>query len=67
MARSHAFKPGHPLVFWAFILVLVFLFYTGTRAMITRNDCDSVSNGVKHWKVVPGEWVCTSGTVTFDN
>jgi hypothetical protein len=61
------FKPGHPVLFWAFILVLAFTFYTGVRAMATKNDCDSVSNGVKHWKVIPGEWVCTSGTVSFDH
>ena len=46
--------------------VTVLAFYTGAKAMATKNDCDSVSNGVKHWKVLPGEWVCTSGTVSFD-
>ena len=66
VARSRMFKPGHPVVFWAFIVILLLAFYTGIRAMATKNDCDSVSNGVKHWKVVPGEWVCTPGSVKFD-
>ena len=65
VARSHEFAPGHPVLFWAFIVLLVFTFYTGTKAMTTRNDCDSVSNGVKHWRIVPGEWVCSSGGVEF--
>jgi hypothetical protein len=51
--------------FWAFIILLVFTFYTGTRAMVTRNDCDSVSGGVKHWRIVPGEWICGSGGLEF--
>jgi hypothetical protein len=53
------------VVFWIFIVLLAFAFYTGGRAMLTRNDCDSVSNGVKHWRVLPPEWVCTSGGVEF--
>jgi hypothetical protein len=51
--------------FWAFIVILTFTFYTGATAMVTRNNCDSVSNGVKHWRVIPGEWVCSSGGVEF--
>jgi hypothetical protein len=53
--------------FWAFILLLVFTFYTGARAMLTRNDCDPVSGGVKHWRVVPGEWVCGPGGLEFSS
>ena len=67
MARGREFKPGHPILFWAFIVVLIFTFYTGAKAMATKNDCDHVSNGVKHWVVVPGEWVCSSGGVKFSN
>ena len=63
VARTHAFAPGHPVFFWVFIGLLIFTFYTGTRAMVTRNDCDSVSGGVKHWRVIPGEWVCSSGRI----
>ena len=63
MAHSHDFAPGHPVVFWVFIVLLIFTFYTGTKAMTTRNDCDSVSGGVKHWRVIPGEWVCSSGGI----
>ena len=66
VARSRMFKPGHPVIFWMFIVILILAFYTGAKAMATKNDCDSVSNGVKHWKLVPGEWVCTPGTVKFD-
>ena len=66
MARGRDFKPGHPVIFWTFIIVLILAFYTGAKAMATKNDCDSVTNGVKHWKVIPGEWVCTPGTVKLD-
>ncbi|GEM_PF-5691795 len=65
--HSRDFAPGHPIFFWAFILILTFTFYTGAKAMITRNDCDSVSNGVKHWRVIPGEWVCSSGGIEFSS
>jgi hypothetical protein len=51
--------------FWIFIAVLVFAFYTGARAMLTRSDCNEVSGGVKHWRVIPGEWVCSEGGVEF--
>ena len=47
------------------IVVLTFTFYTGATAMVTRNDCDSVSGGAKHWRIIPGEWVCGSGGVEF--
>ena len=63
VAHSHDFAPGHPVLFWAFIVMLVFTFYTGAKAMTTRNDCDPVSGGVKHWRVIPGEWVCSSGGI----
>jgi hypothetical protein len=64
-SHSHDFAPGHPVLFWIFIALLSFTFYTGTRAMLTRNDCDSVTNGVKHWRVIPGEWVCGDGGIEF--
>lgn len=63
VARSHDFAPGHPVLFWAFIVLLTFSFYSGAKAMTTRTDCDSVSGGVKHWRVIPGEWVCSSGGI----
>jgi hypothetical protein len=53
------------VIFWIFVILLTFAFYTGAKAGVTRNDCDSISNGVKHWRVVPGEWVCTSGQIEF--
>ena len=65
LVATRDFAPGHPVFFWVFIVLLTFTFYTGAKAMITRNDCDSVSNGVKHWRVFPGEWVCNSGGVEF--
>jgi hypothetical protein len=65
VSRSRDFAPGHPVVFWAFIIILTFAFYTGAKAMLTRSDCESVSRGVKHWRVIPGEWVCTSGGIEF--
>ena len=51
------------MLFWAFIVLLTFSFYSGAKAMTTRTDCDSVSGGVKHWRVIPGEWVCSSGGI----
>jgi len=65
VARTHDFRPGHPVLFWAFIVLLTFTFYTGAKAMVTKDDCSGVSGGVKHWRVIPGEWVCTSGGVEF--
>ncbi|MCU1447856.1 MAG: hypothetical protein JWP02_26 [Acidimicrobiales bacterium] len=53
------------MVFWIFVVLFTFAFYSGAKAGVTRNDCDSISNGVKHWRVVPGEWVCTSGEIEF--
>jgi len=53
------------VIFWIFIALLSFTFYTGARAMLTRNDCDPVSNGVKHWRVIPGEWICSDGGIEF--
>jgi hypothetical protein len=51
------------VIFWIFVVLLTFAFYSGAKAGVTRNDCDPISNGVKHWRVVPGEWVCTSGEI----
>ncbi len=67
VARTHSrdFAPGHPVFFWIFIVLLTFTFYTGAKAMITRNDCDSVGAGTKHWRIVPGEWVCSPGGIEF--
>jgi hypothetical protein len=58
---ANEFKPGHPVVFWAFILILIFGFVSGTKAIITLDDCKGVSGDAKHWRVMPPEWVCGSG------
>lgn len=52
------FKPGHPILFWGFILVVVFALYSAGAAIMTANDCDSVSGGKKEWTVFPPEWQC---------
>ena len=65
LSRSRDFAPGHPVIFWIFIVLLTFTFYTGTKAMLTRTDCDPVSGGAKHWRIVPGEWICGSGGIEF--
>jgi len=62
VAVANEFKPGHPVIFWAFILILIFGFVSGTKAVITLDDCKGVSGGVKHWRVMPPEWVCSSGS-----
>jgi hypothetical protein len=59
---ANEFRPGHPVIFWIFIIVLIFGFLSGTKAVITLDDCDAVSDGVKHWRVMPPEWVCGSGS-----
>ena len=55
------FKPGHPVIFWFFILVLIFGFVSGTKALITLDTCKTASADVKHWRVLPPEWVCSAG------
>ena len=55
------FKPGHPVIFWFFILVLIFGFVSGTKALITLDDCKTPTADVKHWRVMPPEWVCSTG------
>ena len=50
--------PGHPVVFWLGIVVLVFGLYSLGRAATTYDRCDSVSRGHKHWQVLPPDWVC---------
>jgi hypothetical protein len=59
---ANEFKPGHPVVFWAFIAVLIFGFISGTKALVTLDDCKRpTGENIKHWRVMPPEWVCTSG------
>jgi len=62
---ANEFKPGHPVIFWLFILVLIFGFVSGTKALITLNDCKTRVADAKHWRVLPPEWVCTSGSIEW--
>jgi hypothetical protein len=58
---ANEFKPGHPVVFWFFIVVLIFGFVSGTKALITIDTCKTPTSDVKHWRVMPPEWVCSAG------
>ena len=49
------------MIFWFFILVLIFGFVSGTKALITLDTCKTPSADVKHWRVLPPEWVCSAG------
>jgi len=55
---SRDFKPGHPILFWTFILVVIFAMYSAGVAIMTANDCDTSSGGKKEWTVIPPEWEC---------
>lgn len=57
MAES-ALKPGHPVLFWTFVAVIVFALYSAGVAIMTAEDCDDVSGGTKEWTVFPPEWQC---------
>lgn len=50
------------MIFWLFIVILIFGFISGTKAVITLDDCKTRSSDVKHWRVMPPEWVCSSGS-----
>jgi len=54
---SSEFKPGHPIVFWVFVILLTFAFYSGAKAMVTLDDCGEATAS-KSWKIWPGEWEC---------
>jgi hypothetical protein len=56
---SNEFRPGHPVILWLFIVLLIFGFVSGTKAMVTLDDCADE----KHWRVLPPEWVCSSGGI----
>ena len=63
VAHSHDFRPGHPVIFWLFIVVLIFALYSGAQALYDVHGCDQVAGGAKHWRVFPPEWICGSGSV----
>jgi hypothetical protein len=50
-----------------FILVFVFAFYSGAMALYDVHGCDQLAGGAKHWRVLPPEWVCGSGSVEVTN
>ena len=39
------FKPGHPVLFWFFIVILIFGFISGTKALITRRHLQDPDGG----------------------
>lgn len=55
---SNEFKPGHPVIFWLTMIALVFLFFSGAKAVITLNDCPGGSDAPKSWQIWPPEWEC---------
>ncbi len=52
---AHEFRPGHPVLFWSFILLMIFLIYSGAAAMINIDQCGDQK---KAWAVWPPGWVC---------
>jgi hypothetical protein len=62
MAKEH-FQPGHPFIFWTFVLGFIFASLSGSRAALTINNCAGKGDGSKHWQVMPPEWVCGKGGI----
>lgn len=60
---SNEFRPGHPVIFWIFIVLLTFSFYSGAKAMVTVDDCQGISGDKKAWVVFPPEWQCGASGV----
>ena len=61
MRKDRAFAPGHPVIFWAFIVVFIFAAYSGFVAAYDVDKCQGVGNGEKHWDFWPPGWVCGPG------
>lgn len=54
---SNEFKPGHPVLFFLFVVALTFAFYSAAKAMVSIDDCGS-AGAAKTWQVWPPEWKC---------
>jgi hypothetical protein len=57
------FRPGHPWLFWGFVLTFVFTSMSASRAAVNHDQCRTVGDGSKHWRVLPPEWVCGHGGI----
>ena len=51
------------MLFWVAMILFAFAFFSGARAGSTVHDCDAATGGVKHWQVLPPQWVCGPGHV----
>lgn len=60
MAKKE-FRPGHPILFWGFVLTFVYASLSASRAAVNHDACRTVGDGSKHWRVLPPEWVCGPG------
>ena len=60
MAKKQ-FRPGHPILFWGFVLAFVYASLSASRAAVNHDACRTVGDGSKHWRVLPPEWVCGHG------
>lgn len=58
MARGNEFRPGHPLVFWLAMLVLIYGIYSVIFAAARIDDCKSGGSADQHWSYWPPGWVC---------
>ena len=54
---ANPYDPGHPVAFWLTILLLLLGAYTGGRAVLTSQDCES--KGLEQeWQWMPPKWEC---------
>ena len=59
-------KPGHPIIFWSFIVILAYGLFSVSLAVLNHADCDQVSGGKKAWTIFPPEWDCgANGRIQF--
>ena len=65
MTKAKA-ERGHPIFFFAAIVLLAFALLSMGKALKDNQKCDGVPyNGKKHWDVMPPKWVCGEGHIHF--
>jgi hypothetical protein len=63
VAKAKA-ERGHPVYFFAAIVILGFALLSVGRALLDNQKCDgAVYHGKKHWIVMPPKWECGEGHV----
>ena len=60
---SNEFRPGHPVLFWGFMIVFIFAMYEGIVAGTTAHDCKHSGSDEQHFVVFPPKWICSSGHI----